>query len=129
MAQSPATGAVIAKRATQWGEGEARNEVHRTYRHGGEVRRDSTYTRNDDGSASVSRNRTGVRGNSQSGWNTVYRTDDGYSSTRGANTASGRGYTATSDVSVGDDHVTVERTRSNARGDTVERSRTYRRPN
>ncbi|WP_338446478.1 hypothetical protein V5F89_01390 [Pelagerythrobacter marensis] len=115
-------------RSTDWGDGQVQNDVRRTYRNGAEVRRDATYTRNGDGSASVSRNRTGAQGNSQSGWSTVYRTDDGYSRTRGATTSSGRGYTATRDVSVGDDYVTVQRSRSNARGDAVDSTRSYRRP-
>lgn len=116
-------------RSTDWGNGVIHNEVDRSYRHGGSVKRDTTVTRNGNGSVTVDRDRTGVRGNEQSSWTTIYRTDDGYTRTRGASTSNGRGYNTTRDVSVSDDYVTVQRSASNNRGGSASSTRNYRRPN
>ena len=112
-------------RDTHWGNGTIRNDVNRTYANGRSVSRSGTVTRHPDGSVSSSRQRTGAAGNRQSGWSTIYRTDDGYTRTRGGSTSSGRGYNATRNVSVGPDSVTVNRNASTSGGRSVSSSRTY----
>lgn len=116
-------------RSTNWGDGTLSNEVRRDYRNGRSVERDTTVTRNGNGSVTVDRDRTGVRGNEQSSWTTIYRTDDGYTRQRNASTSNGRGYSATRDVSVSDDYVTVQRNATSNRGGSASSTRSYRRPN
>ncbi|HEY0628118.1 MAG TPA: hypothetical protein VGD23_02205 [Sphingomicrobium sp.] len=112
------------ERSTNWGEGSINRSIDRTYANGSTMSRDRSITRNPDGSVSTSRSHTGVAGNSQSGWSTIYRTDDGYRRTRSASTSNGRGYEATRDVSVGEDMVTIDRSLTTKSGRSVTRSRT-----
>jgi len=103
-------------RDTHYGPGQVSNQVTRTYNDGASVSR--TVNR-EPGSASVERTHTGVDGRTQSGWDTVYRTDDGYTRTRGVSTSSGRSLTATEDVSVSDSAITVEHTLTTGSGSSV----------
>lgn len=120
---------VRQSRSTNWGDGTLTNDVRRVYSNGRTVERNATVTRNGDGSVSTNRNRTGARGNQQSSWSTIYRTDDGYTRHRGATTSNGRGYNATRNVSISDDYVTVQRNATSNRGGSVSSTRNYRRPN
>ena len=91
------------------------------------VSRHDSITRHDDGSVSRHRARTGLAGNSQSGWSTIYRTDDGYGRERGGSTSTGRGYEAKKDVSVTPDQVIVGRSFTTNSGRSVSSSRTFER--
>ncbi|MBB6427003.1 hypothetical protein [Sphingopyxis sp. JAI128] len=115
-------------RTTTRGDGTITNDVQRRKANGSEVRRTGSVTRNADNSVSRQHTRTGANGNSQSGWSTIYRTEDGYSKSRGASTSNGRGYTATRDVSVGEDSVTINRNATTNSGREVSRTRTVPRP-
>lgn len=118
---------VRTTRSTSWGERAIHNEVERIYADGRAMTREGSLVRNEDGSISWNRTRTGPAGKSQSGWNTIYRTDDGFAHERGASTSSGRGYQARKDVSVSPDSVTVDRSLTTNSGRTMSRSRTYQR--
>lgn len=72
--------------------------------------------------------RTFNNGMSQSGWSTLYRTDDGYTRSRSASGSGGRAINATKDVSFDDSSVTVNRSGSTGSGDSWSRSRTWPRP-
>ena len=115
------------RRTTSWGEGAIRNGVQRTYANGRTMTREGSITRNGDGSVSRSRSRSGPSGNSQSGWSTIYRTDDGYARERVASTSGGRGYQASKDVSVAPGLVTIDRNLTTNSGRSVSRSRTFER--
>lgn len=116
---------VSGTRDTTWGDGRLTNEVQRTYANGATVRRSGSVVANGDGSIDASRTRTGVAGNTQSGWSTVYRSDEGFGRSRGGSTSSGRGASGATDVVVGDDSVTVNRSLTTGSGQTRSRSRTY----
>lgn len=78
-----------------------------------------------DGAVIRQGQRTFNNGMSQSGWSTLYRTDDGYTRTRSASGSGGRAVTGSKDVSFGDDSVTVNRSGSTASGESWSRSRTW----
>lgn len=116
-------------RTTTQANGVIHNDVQRRYANGTQMNRTSTTTRNPDGSMTRSRARSGAGGNSQAGWSTIYRTDDGYVHSRAGSTSSGRGYAASRDVSVNDGSVTINRSASTSGGRVVTSSRTYPRSN
>lgn len=116
-------------RQTTRSDGTISNDVERRYRNGKTVTRNSSITRHDDGTVSRERGRTGPAGHSQGGWSTIYRTEDGYTRNSGGSTSRGRGYSATRDVSFAPGSVTVNRKASTNSGKTVDRTRTYTRPN
>ena len=118
---------VKTTRSTSWGERAIHNEVERIYADGRTMTREGSLVRNGDGSVSRNRTRTGPAGNSQSGWSTIYRTEDGFGRERGASTSSGRGYQAKKDVSVSPDSVSVDRSLTTNSGRTMSRTRTYQR--
>ena len=76
-------------RQTTYGSGSVNNTVTRTYNNGETATRTGSVTRNPDGSVTAERSHTGVDGNTQSGWNTIYRNDSGFTDTRGFTTSSG----------------------------------------
>jgi len=76
-------------RQTTYGNGSVNNAVTRTYNNGETATRTGSITRNPDGSVTAERSHTGVNGNTQSGWNTIYRNDNGFTDTRGFTTSSG----------------------------------------
>lgn len=78
-----------------------------------------------DGVVSRQDQRTFNNGMSRSGWSTLYRTDDGYTRSRGASGSGGRAITGVKDVSFGEDSVTVNRSGSTASGDSWSRSQTW----
>jgi len=76
-------------RQTTYGNGSVNNTVTRTYNNGESATRTGSVTRNSDGSVTAERSHTGVNGNTQTGWNTIYRNDNGFTDTRGFTTSSG----------------------------------------
>lgn len=97
----------------------------RIYNDGLTASRSRSATRNPDGSISTARSHTGVAGDSQSGWSTIYRTDNGYTRAGGVSTSSGRSATGSKSVVVGGDGVTVARSVTTGSGKTWSDSRTY----
>lgn len=81
-----------------------------------------------DGAITRQGQRTFNNGKSQSGWRTLYRTDDGYARSFGASGSGGRSVTGGRDVSFGDDSITVDRSLTTGAGETYSRSRTWPRP-
>lgn len=116
---------VSTTRATTWGDGSVTNDMQRNYANGETVTRSGSVVANGDGSVDATRTRTGVGGNTQSGWSTVYRSEDGFGRSRGVSTSSGRGVSGGTDVVVGDDSVTVNRSLTTQSGQSRSRSRTY----
>lgn len=112
-------------RSTQWGDGAVHHSVVRTVVNGSTVTRDGSIVRDVDGSVSKTRARIGAAGNTQLGWSTIYRTDDGYSRSRGGSTSAGRGYSASRDVSVAHDAVTIDRQLTTNSGRSTSSSRIY----
>jgi hypothetical protein len=83
-------------RQTNYGNGSVNNTVTRTYNNGEAASRTGSVTRNPDGSVTAERSHTGVNGNTQSGWNTIYKTDNGFTDTRGFTTSGGASGSQTS---------------------------------
>jgi len=111
----------VASAAEAGGRSHTRS-VQGRFGHGYTAARSTTWG---DGAVTRQGQRTFNNGASQSGWSTLYRTDDGYARTRGASGSHGRSITGTKDVSFGDDSVTVNRSGSTGSGDTWSRSRTW----
>ena len=116
-------------RQTNYGDGTRTNTVTRTYNNGETATRTGTVTHNPDGSVSRETTHTGVDGNTQSGWNTIYKTDDSVSRSRGITTSSGRSVTETGSVTYGDGSMTVNRAITTGSGASVSGSATYTRGN
>ena len=76
-------------RQTNYGNGSLNNTVTRTYNNDETASRTGSITRNPDGSVTETRSHTGVDGNTQSGWNTIYRNGNGFTDTRGFTTSNG----------------------------------------
>jgi hypothetical protein len=119
----------LTQRQTTYGDGSVTNTMTRTYNNGETATRTGTITRNADGSVSETRSHTGVNGNTQSGWNTIYKTDDGIARSRGFTTSGGRSATQTGSVSFGDDSMTVNRSVVTGSGASASQTTTYTRGN
>jgi hypothetical protein len=70
---------------------------------------------------------TGVDGNTQSGWNTIYKGDDSVSRSRGITTSTGRSVTETGNLTYGNGSATVNRTITTGSGASVSGSETFTR--
>lgn len=116
-------------RTTSHGDGSLTNQVTRTYNNGQTASRTGSITKNGNGSVTLARSHTGVAGNTQSGWSTIYRTDDGIGRTRGLTTSSGRSAVETGNVSFNDGSMTVNRSLTTGSGASATRSTTYTRGN
>jgi hypothetical protein len=77
-----------------------------------------------DGAVTRQGQRTFNNGMSQSGWRSLQRTDDGYARSFGASGSGGRSIAGGSDVSIGKDSVTIDRSLTTGSGATYSRSRT-----
>lgn len=119
---------VEATRTTDWGDGAVETSRNRRYANGATEASRSSVVRHADGSISRARSHTGVAGNSQSRWGTIERTEDGYARRHGASTSGGRGYTASRDVSIGDDQIRIDRQLTTNSGHSLTSSRSYPRP-
>jgi hypothetical protein len=116
-------------RTTSHGDGSLSNQVTRTYNNGQTASRTGAITKNGDGSVSMTRSHTGVAGNTQTGWNTIYRTDDGIARTRGVTTSSGKSAVETGSVSFNNGSMTVDKSLTTGSGASASRSTTYTRGN
>jgi hypothetical protein len=116
-------------RTTSHGDGSLTNQVTRTYDDGQTASRTGSITRNSDGSVTATRSHTGVAGNTQTGWSTIYRTDDGVGRTRGFTTSNGKSATETGSVSFANGSMTVNQSLTTGSGTSVNRSSTYTRSN
>lgn len=123
--QGPNGRGYVASRTFSREPGAARFSAQRVYNGGASSSRSASAVRTGEGAVRFDRSHTGVAGATQSGWSTIYRTDDGFGRERGASTSSGRGYTANADVSRTEDGVIVERSVTTASGATADRTRTY----
>jgi len=117
----------LTTRQTSYGNGSANNTVTRTYNNGETATRTGSVTHNPDGSVTRERSHTGVDGNTQSGWSTIYKNDDGVSRTRGFTTSSGRSATETGSITHDDGSVTVNRAITTGSGASASRTTTYTR--
>ncbi|ESQ83764.1 hypothetical protein [Asticcacaulis benevestitus] len=115
---------VATTRDTTYGDGVVSSSASRIYNNGATASRSGSVVVG-EGTVSGQRTRTGVAGNTQSAWDTVYRTDDGYGRTRGVETSSGRSVTAERDVSVTDGSVVVGTQVTTGAGGTASRVRTF----
>ena len=114
-------------RQTTYGDGALTNQVDRTYNNGATASRTGSVVKTGDGSVSIDRSHTGVAGNTQSEWSTIYRTDDGVGRTRNFSTSNGRSAAVTGDVSFNDGTATVNRTVTTGSGASATSTRTYTR--
>ena len=114
-------------RNTSHGNGSLTNQVGRTYDNGKTASRTGSVTRNGNGSVSLSRSHTGIAGNTQSGWSTIYRTDDSIGRTRGFTTSSGRSAVESGNVAFGHGSMTVSKSITTGAGASATRSTTYTR--
>lgn len=112
----------FAASASEAGSRSQTRSVQGRFGHGYTAARSASWG---DGAVTRQGQRTFNNGMSQAGWSTLYRTDDGYTRTRGASGSGGRAITGTKDVSFGDDSVTINRSGSTASGDDWSRSRTW----
>lgn len=116
-------------RTTNHGNGSLTNQVTRTYNDGQTASRTGSITKNGNGSVTMTRSHTSVAGNTQTGWNTIYRTDDGITRTRGVTTSSGKSAIETGSVSFGNGSMTVNKSLTTGSGASASRSTTYTRGN
>ncbi|MFN4178579.1 hypothetical protein [Phenylobacterium sp.] len=116
-----------ASRDTTWGDGRVDKTTQRTWRNGAQATRTGSAVRNEDGSVSINRSRTGTQGATQTGWSTIYKTEDGYARDRGVSTSNGRSATTHGDIQVTDDTITVNRSATTGSGQTYSRTNTYTR--
>lgn len=124
--QGPNGHGYFADRSAWREPGQVGRSVQRTYNNGAVATGSASAVWGGE-AASYQRSHTGVGGNSQTGWGTVYRTDDGYVRSRGASTSNGRSVAATKDVSLTDDAVIVTKDISTGSGATASQTTTYRR--
>jgi hypothetical protein len=117
----------LTTRQTNYGNGNINNTVTRTYNNGEMAMRTGSVTHNPDGSVTRERSHTGVDGNTQSGWSTIYKNDDGVSRTRGFTTSSGRSATETGSITHDDGSVTINRAVTTGSGASASRTTTYAR--
>lgn len=117
----------VTTRQTNYGDGSLTNNVTRTYNNGETASRTGSITRNPDGSVTKERTHTGVDGNTQTGWSTIYKTDDGVGRTRGVTTSSGKSATETGSVAFGDGSMTVDRSIATGSGASASQTTTYTR--
>src|SRR4051812_49046955 len=80
--QGPRGHGFTATRDLRSGGGQISNQVTRTFQDGAVSSRSGSVTRG-PGAVSWDRSHTGSGGRTQSGWGTIYRTDDGYTRSRG----------------------------------------------
>jgi hypothetical protein len=118
---------VETNRTTSRGDGTLTNQVSRTYNNGQTASRTGSITKNGDGSVSMTRSHTGVAGNTQTGWNTIYRTDDGIARSRGFTTSNGKSAVETGSVSFAKGSMTVDKSLTTGSGASASRSTTYTR--
>lgn len=116
-------------RETTWGDGRSVTSVRRQYANGAEASWTQSRTLNGDGSATRERSHSGVRGESRSGWTTVYRSEDGFGRSQSYSSSTGRGGSRSTDVVVGDHAITVNRQVQTSAGRGRSSSRTYDRRN
>jgi|GEM_PF-2214342 len=116
-------------RQTNYGDGSRANTVTRTYNNGETATRTGTAARNPDGSVTREMTHTGVDGNTQSGWSTIYKTDDSVSRSRGITTSTGKSVTETGSATYGDGSVTLNRSVTTGSGASASGSVTYTRGN
>jgi hypothetical protein len=105
------------------------NHVTRAYDNGQTASRTGSITKNGNGSITATRSHTGVAGNTQTGWSTIYRTDDGVGRTQGFTTSSGKSAVETGSVSFADGSMTVNKSLTTGSGTSVSRSSNYTRSN
>ncbi|GGZ39004.1 hypothetical protein [Asticcacaulis endophyticus] len=117
---------VATTRDTTYGDGAVSTSASRIYNNGATASRSGSVVVG-EGAIRGQRTHTGVAGNTQSAWDTVYRTDDGYGRTRGVETSSGRSVTAERDVSVTEGSVVVGTQVTTGAGATASRTRTVER--
>jgi hypothetical protein len=117
----------VTTRQTNYGDGNLTNNVTRTYNNGETATRTGSITRNPDGSVTKERTHTGVDGNTQTGWSTIYKTDDGIGRTRGVTTSSGKSVTETGSIASGEGSMTVDRAITTGSGASASRTTTYTR--
>lgn len=117
----------VTTRQTNYGDGSLTNSVTRTYNNGETATRTGSIARNPDGSVTKERTHTGVEGNTQAGWSTIYKTDDGVGRTRGVTTSSGKSVTETGSIAFGDGSMTVDRSVATGSGASASRTTTYTR--
>jgi hypothetical protein len=116
-------------RQTNYGDASRSNTVTRTYDNGETATRTGTATRNPDGSVTREATHTGVDGNTQTGWSTIYKGDDSVSRSRGITTSTGKSVTETGSVTYGDGSAMVNRTITTGSGASVSGSQTFTRGN
>jgi len=120
---------VETTRQTTYGDGSRSNTVTRTFNNGETATRTGTLIHNPDGSVSRDVTHTGVDGNTQSGWGTIYKTDDSISRSRGITTSTGKSVTESGSIAYGDGSVTANRSITTGSGASASGSVTYTRGN